>query len=64
MGDNVSFMAAQPVDPSWLPSTVAQSTAALVGIVGGLLVARFMSIDSDQKGTGEQAWRDSGAVDI
>jgi hypothetical protein len=49
MGDNVSFMAAQPVDPSWLPSTVAQSTAALVGIVGGLLVARFMSIDSDQK---------------
>lgn len=38
-----------PVDPSWLPSTVAQSTAALVGIIGGLLVARFMSIDSEQK---------------
>lgn len=36
------------VDPSWLPSTVAQSTAALVGILGGLLVARFMSIDSEQ----------------
>lgn len=37
-----------PVDPSWLPSTVAQSTAALVGIIGGLLVARFVSIDSKQ----------------
>ncbi len=37
-----------PVDPSWLPSTVAQSTAALVGIIGGLLVARFMSIDAEQ----------------
>ena len=30
-----------PVDPSWLPSAVAHSTAALVGIIGGLLVERL-----------------------
>jgi hypothetical protein len=37
-------------DPSWLPSTVAQSTAALVAIVGGFMVSRFVSIDSEMTG--------------
>jgi hypothetical protein len=37
-------------DPSWLPSTVAQSTAALVAIVGGFMVSRFVSIDSEMSG--------------
>jgi hypothetical protein len=48
LAGNLRFVST-PVDPSWLPSTVAQSTAALVGIVGGLLVARFMSIDVEQR---------------
>jgi hypothetical protein len=39
-----------PIDPSWLPSTVAQSTAALVAIVGGFMVSRFISIDSEMAG--------------
>jgi hypothetical protein len=38
------------IDPSWLPSTVAQSTAALVAIVGGFMVSRFISIDSEMAG--------------
>ncbi|KHL19588.1 hypothetical protein CLV56_2829 [Mumia flava] len=32
------------VDPNWLPSTLAQSTAALVAIVGGFLVGRLVSL--------------------
>jgi hypothetical protein len=31
--------AAITVDPNWLLSTTAQSSAALVGIIGGLLVS-------------------------
>lgn len=38
------------IDPSWLPSTVAQSTAALVAIVGGFMVSRFITIDSEMAG--------------
>jgi hypothetical protein len=41
---------ATQLDPSWLPSTVAQSTAALVAIVGGFMVSRFISIDSEMAG--------------
>lgn len=37
-------------DPEWLPSTIVQSSAALVAIVGGLLVARLVGIASDRAG--------------
>ena len=35
-------------DPSWLLATVATCTAALVAIVGALLVSRVISLSSDQ----------------
>ncbi len=37
-------------DPTPLLSTVAASSATLVAIVGGLLVARFVTLDSEQQG--------------
>jgi hypothetical protein len=37
-------------DPSAFLSTIAATSAAMVAIVGGLLVARFVSIDSEQEG--------------
>jgi hypothetical protein len=36
--------AAQPSDASWLFSTLAQSAAALVAIIGGLLAARLVTL--------------------
>src|SRR5258707_1829330 len=36
-------------DPNLFLSTIAASSAALVAIVGGLLVARFIGLDSDQR---------------
>lgn len=38
-----------PVDPAPYLSTVILASAALVAIVGGLLVARFVGLDSDQQ---------------
>jgi hypothetical protein len=38
-----------PVDPARFLSTVILASAALVAIVGGLLVARFVGLDSDQQ---------------
>ena len=38
-----------PVDPASFLSTVILASAALVAIVGGLLVARFVGLDSDQQ---------------
>jgi hypothetical protein len=38
-----------PVDPTSFLSTVILASAALVAIVGGLLVARFVGLDSDQQ---------------
>lgn len=35
-------------DPNWLPSTLAQSTAALVAIVGGFLVSRLVTLSSER----------------
>jgi hypothetical protein len=37
-------------DPAPLLSTIAASSATMVAIVGGLLVARFVTIDSEQQG--------------
>lgn len=37
-------------DPSPFLSTIASSSAALVAIIGGLLVARFVTLDSEQEG--------------
>jgi hypothetical protein len=36
------------IDPSWLPSTATQSSAALVAIVGGFLINRLVGIESDR----------------
>ena len=41
-------------DPNWLPSTVAQSTAALVAIIGGFLVSRLVSLSSERVGLRHQ----------
>jgi hypothetical protein len=38
------------IDPTPLLSTIASSSAGLVAIVGGLLVARFVTLDSEQQG--------------
>ena len=38
-------------DPALFLSTIILASAALVAIVGGLLVGRFVSIDSDQQGS-------------
>jgi len=38
-------------DPALFLSTIILASAALVAIVGGLLVARFVGLDSDQQGT-------------
>lgn len=37
-----------PYDPNWLLSTTAQSTAALVGIIGGFLLSRVVAIISEK----------------
>lgn len=37
-----------PFDPNWLLSTTAQTTAALVGIIGGFLLSRVVAIISEK----------------
>lgn len=37
-------------DPNWLLSTLAQSTAALVAIIGGFLVSRLVQLSSEKTG--------------
>ena len=39
------------IDPAPFLSTVITASVALVAIIGGLLVARFVSLDSDQRGS-------------
>jgi len=39
------------IDPAPFLSTIITTSAALVAIIGGLLVARFVSLDSDQRGS-------------
>lgn len=46
-------------DPQWLPSTIVQSSAALVAIVGGLLVARLVGL-SAERATLQRRARDLG----
>jgi len=38
-------------DPAPFLSTIILASAGLVAIIGGLLVARFVSLDSDQRGS-------------
>jgi len=37
-------------DPNWLLSTLAQSTAAIVAIIGGFLVSRLVQLSSEKEG--------------
>ena len=37
-------------DPNWLLSTTAQSTAALVAIVGGFLLSRVLAFAAERNG--------------
>lgn len=39
---------------TWLLTTIAQSTAALVAIIGGLLVSRYVSLHAQQKAAGRR----------
>jgi hypothetical protein len=41
-------------DPEWLPSTIVQSSAALVAVVGGLLVARLVGMAAERRGIVQQ----------
>lgn len=41
-------------DPNWLFSTMAQSAAALVAIMGGFLVSRFAAVSSQRQGIESQ----------
>lgn len=45
----VVHVATAPVDPNWLLSTTAVASAALVAIIGGLLVSRVISIASERQ---------------
>lgn len=38
-----------PTDPNWLPSTLAQATAALVAIIGGFLVSRLIGLSTSRE---------------
>jgi hypothetical protein len=41
-------------DVNWLLSSLAQSTAALIAIVGGLLVSRYVSLHAEQSAAGRR----------
>ena len=42
-------------EPSWLLATMAQSAAALVAIVGGFLVSRVLTLNSERQGLERRA---------
>jgi hypothetical protein len=50
-------------DPAPFLSTVILASAALVAIIGGLLVGRFVSIDSEQQGSQKLLDDASGRLD-
>lgn len=41
-------------DVNWLLGTVTQSSAALIAIVGGLLVSRYVALHAEQEGAGRR----------
>ena len=45
----------QPADVNWLLSAITQSAAALIAIVGGLLVSRYVSLHAEQQGARRRA---------
>lgn len=53
-----------PNDASWLFSTVAQSAAALVAIIGGLLAARLVTLASEREGLHRQRDQLRGEAEI
>lgn len=38
-----------PIDPTPFLSTIVLTSAALVAIIGGLLIAKFVGLDTDQR---------------
>jgi hypothetical protein len=48
------MLAVTRVDPNWLLSTTARSSAALVGIIGGLLVTRLVALSNERSGLERQ----------
>ena len=40
-----------PTDPNWLYSTIAQSSAALVAIVGGFVLSRLLTLSAERNGS-------------
>lgn len=42
-------MTASPADVNWLLSALAQASAALIAIVGGLLVSRYVALHAEQQ---------------
>lgn len=47
-------MIAANADPNWLLSTTVQASAALVGIVGGLLISRLVALSGERSGLQRQ----------
>lgn len=45
----------QPADVNWLLSAITQSAAALIAIVGGLLVSRYVALHAEQQGARRRA---------
>lgn len=45
----------QAADVNWLLSAITQSAAALIAIVGGLLVSRYVSLHAEQQGARRRA---------
>ena len=37
-------------DPNWLLATMAQSAAAMVAVIGGLLVSRVITLSAERRG--------------
>ncbi len=43
-------------DPSWLYSTIAQSSAAIVAIIGGFITSRVLALLAEKKRPRKPAW--------
>ncbi|CAN7148592.1 MULTISPECIES: hypothetical protein [Microbacterium] len=43
-----------PADINWLLSSIAQASAAMIAIVGGLLVSRYVGLHAEQQATGRR----------